>query len=161
MIIIIASLISLAGLGIALLGIRGRRVSDALHCRKCRYELTGLDDPQQCPECGAQLAVPRAVRQGLRQKRVGIIALGSLLLLLGITPFTVTQIAAARDIDLNAYKPEWLLLMELGDSKARDGIVAELKNRFGHTPTKRWIAWPHYPRKEQFNTKNLIYFNSR
>lgn len=56
--------------GVVLLGWawRGRRVDDHPVCRKCRFDLYGLPEPEACPECGAALGGAGAVRIGNRRR---------------------------------------------------------------------------------------------
>jgi hypothetical protein len=60
------------GLILLIIGLRGWRIDDHPWCRKCRYDLSGLDEPAACPECGADLARRRAVRIGLHGRVANI-----------------------------------------------------------------------------------------
>ncbi len=42
-------------------GVRGRRFSGPPYCTACRFDLSGLNAPTRCPECGADLSQPRAI----------------------------------------------------------------------------------------------------
>ena len=59
-------------------GMRGRRIGDALHCRGCDYNLTGLQS-DRCPEC-ASLLDEKTIAIGARQRRRGAIAISTLIL---------------------------------------------------------------------------------
>ena len=65
----------LVGVGLVVVGLRGRRVGDHPHCRRCGFDLHGLpSDARRCPECGSVVAGPtglmaEAVRAGRRERR--------------------------------------------------------------------------------------------
>ncbi|MFG0244810.1 MAG: hypothetical protein ACF8MF_02000 [Phycisphaerales bacterium JB052] len=68
------------------LGWRGRVVSRGVFCRKCRFDLAGIDrqgDQSKCPECGRDIADLKATRPVLRRKRPVVLVLALLLLLTG------------------------------------------------------------------------------
>lgn len=77
------------------LGLRGRRVGTATHCRKCCFDLTGVfPEHETCPECGSPLTAPRDVTRGLRRRRWGLLAVGVIAL-----AFTATfSTLASRDV---------------------------------------------------------------
>ncbi|MFG0243849.1 MAG: hypothetical protein ACF8R9_13765 [Phycisphaerales bacterium JB054] len=82
----------LLGLLALLLGLRGRRVGTAPHCRTCRFDLTGLyPEHETCPECGADLTGPRATTQGLRRRSWKLAIVG---LLIFAIPATLGVLAA-------------------------------------------------------------------
>ena len=72
----------IAGAGCCLYGFRGRVVACGLFCRRCRFELSGLDldaRDSSCPECGTSTSAPRRF---LRRCRYGFVALSALFLAL-------------------------------------------------------------------------------
>lgn len=77
------------------LGWRGRRIDRAPICRGCRFDLTGvLPEGRTCPECGAGLARPNAVRVGRRRRlwpvaAFGLMLAGAPLSLLGMAGYAV------------------------------------------------------------------------
>jgi hypothetical protein len=109
------------------LGVRGRVVDDHPICRKCRFDLVGLATPSNCPECGARLDRPRAIRSGTRRRRPGLVIAGVAILLL---------MALASGAFLNAdrlipYEPSWMLVLQAqyGSMKRAPAIVSELLAR--------------------------------
>ena len=111
--LILCKSIALAGLVLLWFGWRGKRIDDHPICRKCRYDLTGLDEPTTCPECGTDLDARKAVRIGQRRKRRVMIAIGGLLTLLAVGGGTVIGVQWYRDVDPNTLKPAWWLIREL------------------------------------------------
>ncbi len=59
--------IFLLTLALLIVGLRGKRIGDEPHCRKCKYNLTGIVSTS-CPECGTVLS-PQSIGWGLRKFR--------------------------------------------------------------------------------------------
>ena len=108
--------------------VRPRR-GDEPHCRKCNFNLVGLKEPARCPECGRDLAGPRAMVRGQRPspKRglcwfVGIALMGGAFV--GLDAMNRTGF-----FSLNTHKPaallqaEAYLLEDLRASRATDELV--------------------------------------
>jgi hypothetical protein len=132
MVIAIAAIIGIIGLGLVALGVRGRVVSDHPFCSGCRFDLVGLHPGAGvCPECGADLARDDAVYTGRRQCRSRMLTAGVLLLVISLGPSSAIVWAAASGIDPNTMKPVWLLLWEgaNGSTATRDASLAELHRR--------------------------------
>lgn len=73
-------LLYLIGLRWLVLGLRGRAIDDHPLCARCGYDLSRLPIAQ-CPECGSALIRAGAIRVGHRQRRVGLAAVGGLVVL--------------------------------------------------------------------------------
>ena len=113
MTLFVAIIASLAAAGVTLLivGLRGRCVDDHRLCRRCGFDLFGSPiDTMRCSECGSDLAHPRAIRIGHRERRRRPIAIGSLML----CPAILVAIGAAtpwtKDGNRQRLMPVWLLL---------------------------------------------------
>ena len=121
----------LAGLALTLIGLRGRRADDHRLCRRCGFDLTGTPAAAVCNECGADLTRPRAIKVGHRVRRRLPLAIGLALLVPCVLVAALAGYVAARGVDVQAYKPAWLLSRELrsGDAPTRDAAVAELAGR--------------------------------
>jgi len=85
------------GAGLLLLGLRGRRVGEAPHCRRCGYNLTGLS-AARCSECGTALG-PRTVATGRRERRAVALAIGASLTALALTGLGLLGYGHSRQID--------------------------------------------------------------
>src|SRR5438552_5497377 len=84
----------LSGVWLLVIGVRGRRVGDHPHCRRCGFDLFGLPNTSsRCPECGANLTVRRSTVTGARRSRSFSLGIGLLLALLSITFATIAAIA--------------------------------------------------------------------
>ncbi len=102
------------GLAMTAAGLRGRRADDHPLCRRCRFDLTGQpgDAERRCPECGADLASPRAVVVGHRRRRAGVLA-GGLLVLVAALGWSGWQAwTAAAGVRWITHAPVWYLLRE-------------------------------------------------
>ena len=108
--------------GGVLLGIgwRGRRVDDHPLCRRCGFDLTGLPGGSNCPECGADVAAPKAVRVGHRRRRTALILLGLAVMLVPLVGGGV----ALRGVDPTPYKPAWWLMREADSKTAATAATA-------------------------------------
>jgi len=115
------------------LALRGRRVNNHPHCRKCRFDLIGLaldGDAARCPECGRVLRDKRFIRLGLRKKRPLLGALGAFLILVPVALVGLAIASAARP-NINAYKPDFWLLIEARTASPATipGQLSELLSR--------------------------------
>ena len=99
----LAIALSLLGLALLILGIRGRRTGTAPHCRACNFDVTGVTTT--CPECGRDLTKPRAAARGVRRRRPQVATTGAQQQTAGIA----AAVVAASGIDLNPHKPTWWL----------------------------------------------------
>lgn len=127
---------ALLGLALLTLGLRGRRINDHPLCARCRFDLSGLVTPGTpatlpCPECGASLTAPGAIRTGQRVRRRSAIAAGSLLLLISASLGGALAWGSATAFNWNTIKPVWLLSRETAsnDRAAADAAAAELLGR--------------------------------
>lgn len=124
-------LLAIAGVGLLIVGLRGRRVDDVPWCAACRFDLSGLVSPAKCPECGADLHAPGAYQRGRRRARRGLVAVGSVLLLLAVGAVGVEVWTRAAKFDWNTVKPTWMLVRESRslDVTAAAPALAELGMR--------------------------------
>ncbi|MCH8507522.1 MAG: hypothetical protein LAT64_01950 [Phycisphaerales bacterium] len=125
----------LAAVIIFSLALRGRVVARGRFCRKCRFDLQGLDRPT-CPECGGDLDRPKATRPSIRRaSRLGLAASGVLILLAG----SLTVLAATSTARLVAALPDTpvVLLARAGV----DDAVTELVTRTDRTPPMEPRNW--------------------
>ena len=121
------------GCGLTAAGLRGRRTDDHPLCRRCRFDLTGRPTTaeRRCPECGADLARPRAVVVGHRRRRTALLTGG-----LAVSVPTLTLIVTAfyrlstRDY-WYPYAPVFYLASEAraADSSRHDPAMAEVVRR--------------------------------
>lgn len=106
------------GLVLLIVGLRGRRVGDEPRCRKCSYDLTGLDS-NRCPECGTTITLRTTVR-GMRHRRKPALIIGLMLTTVttsigGFRTYTWFSNLTYGDYPVVALK--WLV--RRGDGRAR------------------------------------------
>ena len=106
--------LSVAAVGVVLLvlGLRGRRLNAHPHCRRCGFDLIGVTHRGRCPECGADLATPRAIRSGARRRRALPVTVGGVLLLAAGLAGGALLWSAATNFNWNVVKPDWLLVLQ-------------------------------------------------
>ena len=132
----------LLALALTAVGVRGRRTDDHPLCRRCRFDLTGrpADAERRCPECGADLAPPRATVVGHRRRRPVLLAFGLAVLL----PTLALEVATFGRLSTKAYwypyAPVVYLSHEAGsaDPARRDPALTELVKR---STTGALSAW--------------------
>lgn len=129
--IVIACL--LAGVALAAIGLRGRRVDDHRLCRRCGFDLSGTPDAVICNECGADLAARRAIRVGHRRRRGRVLAAGAALLAPALLVGGVMVWGWASGANWQRLKPAWWLVADLRDADLTDRRAAavELSRRHG------------------------------
>jgi len=126
--LLLLSIPLLLGFALLILGIRGRQVSTHAHCRACKFDLHGLPSPTTCPECGGNLAIHGAIRQGLRQASRFKIAFGAALIAFTITSGAVfSGVFGAGRMSL---MPTWALIAEAkAGTPTADRALDELHTR--------------------------------
>lgn len=108
-------LLLLAGAALLAFGLRGQRINNHPHCRRCRFDLSGIDIDKadaKCPECGGELAGRRTVRIGARRRRPRLIGTGALAMAVALFILAVTAWPIAAGYNWNTIKPAWLLETE-------------------------------------------------
>jgi hypothetical protein len=139
--IIIGIVLLGVGLLVSLLAFRGRVAARGVYCRKCRFDLAGLEieaDGAKCPECGSEVFLESA-RRGLirRRSRVGLAAAAILMLAgsggiwVGAAGKTGSMIAAMPD-------PVVLWLTDFGVDEALDELVVRVSKVPGTMSAKSW-----------------------
>lgn len=126
---IILAAIAIAAAAMVIVGMRGRRIDDHPLCRRCGFDLTGKPaEATVCSECGSHLSHPKAITIGHRQRRGRLLAGGATLLLLSAVMLAAIAWAALSGVNLNPYKPLWMLRREaMGLS---DVALTEINRRF-------------------------------
>lgn len=79
----VVGMLALAAALLLRAGLRGRRIGTEPFCRKCEYQLTGLQS-NRCPECGSELG-DRAVVHGVPRRRWGLVTLAVMLMVGGMS----------------------------------------------------------------------------
>ena len=130
--LVLLALLGLAGIVLLALGLRGRRVGDHPHCRRCGFDLIARPaGSMKCPECGSDLTRPHSTQTGLKRRRPVPLLAGAVMMLLSASILGVAGYAASRQANFNPYKPVWLLTRELGsaDPSTREAAIAEIRSR--------------------------------
>jgi predicted nucleic acid-binding Zn ribbon protein len=112
-VLILPALLLVAGIVLTVRGLRGRRVDDHPHCRKCGFDLIGLPEGvNRCSECGADLTRPRAIREGRRQRRPVALVFGLSALLFVLGGIGLVAWSQIRNLDEYRVMPAWYLLRQ-------------------------------------------------
>ncbi len=115
---------------IVVLGLRGSPLNTHPICRRCNFDLVGLESPANCPECGSDLGLVRAIRTGAHHRLPVVIALGLGLLLTALVIGGGSCRVLLRDVDWNTLKPDALLESQaMGPGTPNAAIIAELARR--------------------------------
>jgi hypothetical protein len=111
--VVVFALLSIGGAWLTLRGLFPKRQGETAFCRKCSYNLTGLDlkaADARCPECGAALSQIGAITIGARHIRVRRAALGLAILLFGLAPLAAMAVGKIWHVDWYTDKPtRWVL----------------------------------------------------
>jgi hypothetical protein len=116
------------GAVLMLRGFRGRRVGDHPFCRRCDYDLYGIERTS-CPECGADLHLARARIIGVRLRSSRSIILGSAFVGFGLLALGLSGYWYFSALDWQPIKPVWLLTRESKRADTHAAALAELQRR--------------------------------
>lgn len=136
----VAIILTTLGLLLLPLALRGRTTARGLFCRRCKFDLAGLDparaDPN-CPECGRDLTQPGSTRPILRRVQGPGLVLALLMLTAGafLTAFALTP----RGPAFYAALPDGQLLL-LNRLRVDDALT-ELADRSARTPPLSDAHW--------------------
>ncbi|HZN65569.1 MAG TPA: hypothetical protein VFB66_09720 [Tepidisphaeraceae bacterium] len=134
-ILLVPGLLALAaGLLLVRRGLRGRRLGDTPHCRKCDYALVGIDSGR-CPECGTELG-PRTIVRGERVRTPAFAWVGVILLAAGAALTWAGGAAAYRTVNWYALRPTSWVIDDAGSPNAAVAARgwAELERRMKAAP---------------------------
>jgi hypothetical protein len=131
--LIAAISVSVLGLLLTFRALYPRRVGETRYCRKCRYNLTGLDlatPGARCPECGSVLG-EKHILVGERRRRASRVLISLVILLAGALPLTAIVVGGLW-ANAYGYFPTGLLLTlaRHGDPQTVSGCFKELSLRF-------------------------------
>ena len=110
--IIIIIMLTVAGLAVLYVGLRGVGIRAKPHCRKCKYTLYPPNEGAVCPECGLDLSKKRNVKRGHRRRLRSMIGTSILLLLSALLGGSWFAWQGLRDFEWNTVKPVWWLRQE-------------------------------------------------
>jgi hypothetical protein len=100
----------LAGLVVALLGLRGRKINNHTFCRTCGVDVTDLPgDVVVCPGCKADLSQASAMRYGARRRDRRLVAAGLALAVLA-AGISVYRVVSTPGVNWPKWSPTWLLV---------------------------------------------------
>ena len=123
---IIGIILIVLGLGVLLMSWRGRVVARGAFCKKCRFDLAGLDlelPDSKCPECGNEVSLP-SNRRGMirRSSKLGLIA--AVLVFIGGIVTTWIWASANASVILGVLPDSLVLtLTDFGMDEALDELV--------------------------------------
>jgi hypothetical protein len=118
-------------LGLLVFALARRRVGDEPYCKRCKFELTGLIEPERCPECGRGLEMPRSIRIGKSGIKPRPMLWGFFLLVLGSVFVGFDAMNRSGFINVTSIKPIRLLYTEayLLDDRRASVATLEIENR--------------------------------
>ena len=123
--VLISGLILAFGVGLLVYALRGRRTDNHPICRKCGFDLFGLDQAVRCPECGSELSAS-AIRIGHRRIRRRMLAGGLVLAIPAVALIATVITLNVRKTNFQTIKPIWWLIRD-DDAAA----ATELNRRLG------------------------------
>jgi hypothetical protein len=125
-----AIILTTVSLVLLALGIRGRTTARGIFCRRCRFDLAGLDHARTptCPECGRPTNTPRATTTVLRKPRPLAAVAGAAMMLLAAALFAIQVPALAAKVLPRASDTQLLWLDRAGLRPVRSEIVARLSD---------------------------------
>ena len=127
--LILALAFIIAGTILFAMGFRGRKLNDHPHCRKCRFDLSGVYPAKvQCPECGSVLDQPKRIRTGYRDRNRRLMAVGTAPLLLGVALAVTTAWTSGSNLNWNTILPTRVLVWR-AEHLPDQAVLIELRSR--------------------------------
>lgn len=148
--VVVPAILALIAIALIVIGIRGRVVATGRFCRRCRFDLQGLDaqDPAaRCPECGQAAGPTARARNTRRRRRPGAILTGVAMLLLSLAAGIAGYKQAAIYPKLS--DGTLLLLERMGDDRAFDQLRVRLMSGQLPKPAIKQLAERYLERSEQ------------
>jgi hypothetical protein len=124
----IAIILLLASLALLTLALRGRTTARGIFCRRCNFDLAGLDHARTptCPECGRDLRSPNSTRSTLRAANPPMLVVAACLMLLGIAGLTANAPSVQAFILPRVSDPALVWLDRAGLNGARAEVLSRL-----------------------------------
>ncbi len=110
------------------LALRARVTARGIFCRRCRFDLAGLDHARSptCPECGRDLRSPNSTRSTLRAANPPMLVVAACLMLLGIAGLTANAPSVQAFILSRVSDPALVWLDRAGLNRARAEVLSRL-----------------------------------
>lgn len=101
------------GCSLIVIGIRWKGFVNYLICRKCGFNLTGIDDQMVCPECGSDLRTGNAVCARSRRLATRSTGFACLVVLIVIVISQLNWSYLGSNQFILDIKPDWMLEHDL------------------------------------------------
>ena len=127
MLLYVSAAVLALGVALMFVGVRGRRVGDDPHCRKCGFNLRGRpDDSTRCAECGADVdAETRHAHRPARRRRGKILAFGLIVTLASAGAVGWLGYQRGKTYEWVRIKPTAWVLRDLGSADRTVGVQAQ------------------------------------
>lgn len=144
-----SALLTAVGLILLFKGLFPKRQGTTPFCRKCGYNLTGIDRDGEagvrCPECGEDVRRSKSVLIGERHRRRGMAFSGAVCAVFGLAPLVLATVAKARSIEWYQLKPTRRVMVDLRSFSRTTAERADLelgrRMRQGSLTDGQQFAW--------------------
>lgn len=111
------------------IGLVGRRTPAGVYCKRCRFDLGGVDvqsDSARCPECGAATSNPSARAGSVRYRRPAPLWAGTIALVLSGGILLTAMLGGAGALYARMPTNSLIKLLEWGDDEALDETLRRI-----------------------------------